>query len=177
MTLHGKAVVRVYLYGEILSRVDEFYEEREFVSETFVDLLSHEFPFVFVYKLNEVQAHIDIVGNATINGYALMSRYATNLPRFSDIRLGGVDFLEWCYLISSLDGGFQIRFKFVRFHACILFRFFFYKNTNKAGYLLTFSCESIPLDFLKDILLCQLAFYCLCVCSRDRDLLLYPEEL
>lgn len=97
------------------------------VSETFVDLLSHEFPLVFVYKLNEVQAHIDIVGNATINGYALMSRYATNLPRFSDIRLGGVDFLEWCYLISSPDGGFQIRFKFVRFHACILFRFFFIK--------------------------------------------------
>ena len=104
MPLHGQFVVGVYLHREVLSRVDELYQQRELVAELFVDLLAYEQALVLVDELGKVQAHIHIVNKATFHSDALMAGYATDFPTFTDIGLGCIDTFEGGYLVAPPNG-------------------------------------------------------------------------
>ena len=125
MALHGQLVVGMYLYGEVLARVDELDQQRKLIAVLLVDLLADEQSLVFVDEFGERQAHVNIVNQTALNGTALMSRYAANLPTLADIRLGGIDALERCNTIATPDGGLQIGFELIRFHILSFFHYSF----------------------------------------------------
>ena len=120
MTFFRKLVVGMHLYGEVLTRIDELYEQREVVAEFLIHLLAEQQPFVFLYELCEAETYIDIIYQSALYGDTLVSRHAGNLPRFADVGLCGVYALEWRYLIAAPYRGFQDRFEFVWFHSFVL---------------------------------------------------------
>ena len=125
MALHGQLVVGVYLYGEVLARVDELDEQRKLVAILLIHLLTDEQTLVLVDELGEVQTHVDIVDEAALHSHTLMTRHAADLPTFADIRLGGIDALERCNTIATPDGGLQIGFELIRFHILSFFHYSF----------------------------------------------------
>ena len=116
MTFHGKLVVRVYLYAEVLTGVDELHQQWELIAELLIDVFAYQQSFVFVDEFNEGQTLVNIVDQATIDGYTLMTWYATDFPTLTDVGLCVENAFERCYLIATPDGGLQKRFKLIRFH-------------------------------------------------------------
>ena len=106
----------MHLYGEVLTGVDEFYEEWKLIAELLVDLLAYQQFLVLVDELYQRQSLIDIIHQSAIDGHALMAWHTADLPTLADIGLGIEDPFERCDLITAPDGGLQIRFEFIWFH-------------------------------------------------------------
>ena len=119
MTLHRQFVVGVHLYGQILTGVDELYQEGELVAELLIDFLSDEQSLVLVDQFNERQSLIDIINQSSVHGHTLMSGYATDFPALTHIGLRIENTLEGRNLIATPNSGLQIRLKFVWFHLLI----------------------------------------------------------
>ena len=106
----------MYLYAEVLARVDELHQQRELVAELLIDLLADEQAFVLVDELCQRQSDVDIINQSALDGTAFMSGHAADFPALADIRLSCKYALEGCNLVASPQGGLQIRFKLIWLH-------------------------------------------------------------
>jgi hypothetical protein len=70
----------MHLDGEVLARVDELNEEREFVSELLIDAVADEQAFILVDELSEVETEINIADDAALDRHGLMTGYTGYLP-------------------------------------------------------------------------------------------------
>ena len=98
-------VIRMHLYGQILTRINELDKQGELIAELLIDAFAYKKSFVFVNQLGEVETEIHITDDAAFNCYGLMSGYGTDFPRLADIRLRGIYALEGRNLIATPDGG------------------------------------------------------------------------
>ena len=101
VALHGQFVVGMHLHGKVLSRVDEFHEQRKLIAEMLVNLVAHEQSFVFVDELGECEAHVDVVHQSAVDGHALVSGHAAYFPALADIGLRREYSLERRNLIAT----------------------------------------------------------------------------
>ena len=109
-------VIGMHLDGEVLARVNELNEQREFVAELLIDTVADEESFIFVNELGEVETEIDVPNDTALHSYGLMTGYGTDLPGLTDIGLSREDTFERGYLVTSPDHGAEIGLELVRFH-------------------------------------------------------------
>ena len=101
VALHGQLIVGMNLYAEVLARVDELDEQRELIAEALIDFITYKQPLVLVDELGEGQSYIHIINQSTLDGNALVARYARDFPTLANIWLSGIDAFEWSYLVTA----------------------------------------------------------------------------
>ena len=111
----------MHLYGEILTGVDELHQQGKLVAELLIDFLSDEQTLVLVDQFYQRQSLIDIINQSSVHGHALMSGNTTDFPTLAHIGLRIENTFERCNLITTPDGGLQIRLKFIWLHLFLFF--------------------------------------------------------
>ena len=106
----------MHLYAQVLARVDELHQQREFVAELLIHLIADQETFVLVDEFGQRQPLVDVVHQSAIDGNTLMTRHTADLPTLADVRLCGIDAFKRCDLVTTPDGGLQIWLEFVGFH-------------------------------------------------------------
>ena len=102
VALPGQLVVGMHLDREVLARVDELDEQREFVAEAFAVLLAQQAGAVAGDELGERQAGVGALGH-----HRDVALHARELPAFADAGEVGGDLLVGCDLLAAPEQRFQ----------------------------------------------------------------------
>jgi hypothetical protein len=113
------AVVGVYLYGQVLPGIDEFYEQREAVAEAFEAPLAHKLGSEKLRKLSEGEAAVFSESHD-----CLASGYRRDFPTFANMMQTSLCMAKRDNLLASPESLLEQRFECKYVHIIgLLFRY------------------------------------------------------
>ena len=114
MTLLCQFIIRMHLYREVVTSINEFDQQGKIIAKTLIITFSYQRTFIFFYQLAQIFA-----GLSSISNNRLIAWDIRNFPTFANLRLFNIQMFERDNLFSTPNGGFQNGVKFKWIHRCI----------------------------------------------------------
>lgn len=103
MTLLCQFIIRMHLYREVVTSINEFDQQGKIIAKTLIITFSYQRTFIFFYQLAQIFA-----GFSSISNNRLIARDIRNFPTFANLRLFNIQMFERNNLFSTPMVDFRI---------------------------------------------------------------------